>query len=95
MSNQNFDCCHLKFVLFSVNYFKFVIFYIKFFVIIILNFLHSDECLNTDRKTVKFFEITGRTFVYPITYHMYEFQKKIIITAIFNNTLISVPSGKY
>ncbi|XKL66266.1 hypothetical protein PGB90_009686 [Kerria lacca] len=53
----------------------------------------NDECLNTDRKTVKFFEITGRTFVYPITYHMYEFQKKIIITAIFNNTLISVPSG--
>lgn len=46
-------------------------------------------------KDVQFYEFTGRTLVYPITCHLYDFQKEIIKTAIFHNTLISLPPGKF
>lgn len=53
-----------------------------------------NRSITRDQRNVKFFEITGRTLVHPLSYCMQEFQKRLITTAVTKNTLISLPPGK-
>lgn len=59
-----------------------------------MNFVHS-LLPDNDRRNVEFFEVTGKTLVHPVTYHLQEFQKQIIYSAVLNNTLISLPPGEF
>ncbi|XP_065218767.1 uncharacterized protein Fancm [Planococcus citri] len=49
--------------------------------------------LSHGRRNVKFFDITGHTLVHPLSYNLQGFQKQIIMSAVFKNTLISLPLG--
>lgn len=59
-----------------------------------VNNLQADPGIFSGKEAEGFDLSAAGEWIYPTNYPIREYQKKIVTNALFNNTLVSLPTGK-